>query len=381
MTVFRPGWSFYRLYNKSKPHFNTCLTGNGITNMLLPVYLYNPCQKKITALKILIIRFSSIGDIVLTTPVIRSLKQQLPGAQIHFLTKKAFGQLLLDNPYVDRLHLLGDSPDNLLKSLKTERFDYVVDLHNNLRSLRFKFALGARNFSFNKLNAEKWLKVRFKIDLLPAKHIVDRYLDTVKSLGIVNDGQGLDFFIPENSRVNPDRLAPVYRSGYIGFVIGGQHATKMLPREKIAAVCEALNYPVVLIGGPDDKANGQWIEAKGNGRVLNACGSFSLAESADLVRQARVIITHDTGLMHIAAALHKKIVVVWGNTIPEFGMYPYFPDGSSDFINFEQKLSCRPCSKIGYANCPRGHFKCMQLQNTTAIALSAHAYLAEDIQE
>ena len=325
-------------------------------------------------MKILVIRFSSIGDIVLTTPVIRCLKQQLVGAEVHFLTKANFRDVLVANPYIDQLHLLNNNESVLIQQLKAEGFDYVIDLHHNLRSLRFKLALGVRSRSFDKLNWAKWLLVKLKIKVLPDVHIVDRYLQTVAFLGILNDDQGLDYFIPEQSQLPENQLAPVYRVGYVAFVIGGQHATKMLPREKIVAICQAVQRPVVLLGGPEDKAKGDWIAEQGNGKIYNACGSFKLNESADLLRKAQVVVTHDTGLMHIAAAFRQKIVVVWGNTVPEFGMYPYLPQ-NQPFQSFEQQLSCRPCSKIGYSACPKGHFKCMQQQDTAAIAAAVRVLL------
>lgn len=326
------------------------------------------------AVKVLLIRFSSIGDIVLTTPVIRCLKQQCLGAEVHFLTKASFREVLTANPYVDRLHLLDKNETELIQQLKAEQFDYIIDLHHNLRSLRFKLALGVRNRSFDKLNWAKWLLVKLKINLLPNQHIVDRYLATVAFLGIQNDGQGLDYFIPENSQLPDNQLAPVYRAGYVAFVIGGQHATKMLPREKILDICLELKWPVVLLGGPDDKDKGAWIAEQGNGKIFNACGHFKLNESVDLLRKAQAVISHDTGLMHIAAAFRQKIFVVWGNTVPEFGMYPYLPN-DQQFTNFEQKLACRPCSKIGYSACPKGHFNCMQLHSTHKIAASVRAVL------
>ncbi|MEQ9415680.1 MAG: glycosyl transferase, partial [Cyclobacteriaceae bacterium] len=127
-------------------------------------------------MKILIIRFSSIGDIVLTTPVIRVLKTQVDNAEIHYATKARFAGLLKENPYVDKLHLLDDKLGLLITDLKREKFDHIIDLHNNLRTRIIKFSLGVKSSSFNKLNWEKWLMVNLKINKLPSLHIVDRYL-------------------------------------------------------------------------------------------------------------------------------------------------------------------------------------------------------------
>ena len=310
-------------------------------------------------LKILIIRFSSIGDIILTTPVIRCLKQQLKGAEIHYLTKKNFKTVLSSNPYIDKLHLLDERLSDTISQLKAENFDVIIDLHHNLRTLIIKTRLGVRSSSFDKLNWQKWLIVNFKINRLPEMHIVDRYLKTTEFLGIKNDGKGLDYFL--NAEYDLAALLPETHRDYIGVVIGAQHATKRLPQHQLVRLCKSIEQPVVLLGGPDDSSRAEEICREAGPMVFNGCGIFSLDESAYLVKMARQIITHDTGLMHIAAAFSKPIISVWGNTIPEFGMYPY--QTSQSIIAEVKHLSCRPCSKIGYKKCPLGHFKCMNDQD------------------
>ena len=308
--------------------------------------------------KILIIRFSSIGDVVLTTPVIRCVKQQL-AVEVHYLTKASFAGLLESNPYVDRVHTIDKDVDHaLVQKLRAEQFDFVIDLHNNLRTLRLKSALKVPSKSFPKLNVQKWLLVTFKVRRMPDVHIVDRYLETVKHLGVENDGEGLDYFIPEGSLVELNRLPETHALGYVAVVIGGQHATKMMPLAKLIEVCHALKSPVVLLGGPEDAAKGEAILDAIGPQVFNACGKFKLDESASLVQQALWVITHDTGLMHVAAAFKKRIVSVWGNTVPELGMHPYLPDAGSKMVEIKN-LSCRPCSKIGFSKCPKKHFHCM----------------------
>ena len=325
--------------------------------------------------KILVIRFSSIGDIVLTSPVVRCLKQQ-SGSEVHFLTKQSFGAILSDNPYIDKVFTIHKKVSEVLPALRMEGYDVIIDLHRNLRSLQIKLALfRVRHYSFDKLNLEKWLMVKLKINQLPDVHIVDRYLKTAEPLGIKNDGKGLDYFIPPEDELDVNNwiassgtdvkvlTAPANQSStaYTAFVIGAAHATKRLPRERIIAWCQQISGPVILLGGPDDRENGEFIAAQCGPHVLNACGKLRLHQSASVVRQARLVITHDTGLMHVAAAFKKPIWSVWGNTIPSFGMYPYYPEGMGPDRRFEvQGLSCRPCSKIGYAECPKGHFRCMR---------------------
>ena len=205
--------------------------------------------------------------------------------------------------------------------------------------------------------------VNLKIDRLPPVHIVDRYLDTVAELGVKNDGQGLDYFIPPADEVAPASIIGEAPS-FIALAIGAAHATKRIPLEKVIEICRGTSEPIILLGGPAEAEDGAAIAAQSGSHVFNACGNLRLHQSASLIRQARLVITPDTGMMHIAAAFHKKIISVWGNTIPEFGMYPYYPEGMNRNATFEvQGLSCRPCSKIGHPKCPRGHFKCMRQLN------------------
>ena len=324
-------------------------------------------------MKVLVIRFSSIGDIVLTTPVVRVLKTQLSDAQVHYCTKKGYAGILKANPYIDKLHLLEGSIKDLIQELKAEKFDYIIDLHHNLRSMLIKRRLGVPSSSFDKINFDKWMMVNFKINRLPNVHIVDRYLAAAAPLGVKADELGLDYFIPEQDEVPMDWLPETHRSGYVAYAIGAQHNTKKLPLARMIELCDKINKPIVLLGGKEDADNGAEIERffqqqdssayeeglrELNKRTLifNACGKFNLNQSASLVRQAKHVFSHDTGLMHIAAAFKKPIISIWGNTIPEFGMYPY----RTQFTILEKKgLSCRPCSKIGYNKCPKGHFLCM----------------------
>ncbi len=323
-------------------------------------------------MKILVLRFSSIGDIVLTTPVLRALAQQVPGAQVHFATKPAYRGLLEPNPYVARVHCLTGSLGELVRELRAEQFDYIIDLHNNLRTRLIKLRLGVKSSSFDKLNGPKWLLVNFKIDRLPRVHIVARYLAAAAPLGVADDGQGLDYFIPESQEVDPVTLPAPFQRGYVAVAIGAQHATKRLPLEKLVELCQRLApRPIMLLGGPEDAPVAEALVAAvspecslshsvAQSLIENGCGRYSLHQSASLLRQASFVVSHDTGLMHIAAAFGRPIFSVWGNTVPAFGMYPY----RTEFQVLEVPgLSCRPCSKIGYAKCPQGHFRCMREQN------------------
>lgn len=335
--------------------------------------------------KILIVRFSSIGDIVLTTPVIRCVKEQT-GAEIHFLTKSAFRGILEHNPHLTKVWSIKKDLKEVANDLQKEGFSAVIDLHNNLRCRMLGLKLwGVKFYRFNKLNREKWLLTKWGINRMPEVHIVQRYLAAAAPLGVVDDGKGLEYY-PGEATVNYDFMSPRLQSSrategshgsvsqsqetnpftgpphFLAFVIGAAHATKRLTEAKMIEFCQAYPGTTLLLGGPAEQAQGERIAAAAGSHVINTCGQFSLHQSAILVRDAAAVLTHDTGMMHIAAAYRKPIVSIWGNTVPAFGMYPYLPglEAVEPTRRLEvEGLSCRPCSKIGYQECPKGHFNCI----------------------
>lgn len=313
-------------------------------------------------IKFLIIRLSSIGDIVLTSPVVRCLKEQVEGAEVHFVTKRKYQPVIAPNPYIEKVHTFSENLPELISRLQQEQFDYIIDLHQNFRSNRIKSRLGIPSFSYKKLNIEKFLLVNFKINRLPDKHIVDRYLETLSVFDVKNDGKGLDFFIPESELFNFSELPENFRNGFVAFVIAGTWSTKKLPVSKVAEICNRIPFPVVLLGGKSENAEAEAIVAQTSKNVLNMAGKITLYQSAEFVREARLVLSNDTGLMHIAAAFKKKILSFWGNTVPEFGMVPYKAHPASAMLEVPG-LKCRPCSKLGYRKCPKKHFRCMADQN------------------
>lgn len=321
--------------------------------------------------KILIIRFSSIGDIVLTSPVVRCIKKQMPETEIHYLTKKSFSILVESNPYIDKIHLLDDNLSKTIKDLENENFDFIIDLHNNIRTFKIKWHLEKPVRSFNKINIRKWLLVNFKLNILPEKHIVQRYLETARRLKIFDDGEGLDYFIPKEDEIKLSDFPLTHLHGYASLVIGAQYYTKKLPLIKLKELCEKIQIPVIVIGGIEDSITGNELEKLFPYKVFNACGKFNLNQSASIIRQSKIVITNDTSMMHIAAAFKKIIHSFWGNTVPIFGMQPYFGSNakyqslykSNSFLHEAKNVNCRPCSKIGFQKCPKGHFNCMMKQS------------------
>ncbi|MCB0395574.1 MAG: glycosyltransferase family 9 protein [Flavobacteriales bacterium] len=322
-------------------------------------------------MKILVIRLSSIGDVLLTSPLLRAIKQQRPDIEIDFLTKRRFLDVIRENPNISRCHYFDQSLSEIVPLLTEGNYDLVIDLHKNFRSARVKRAVKSKSHSFPKLNIRKWLLVQGKINVMPDIHVVDRYFKAARSLGVKPDNHGLDFYLDPTTTTPEEILPPLYSDGYLGVVIGAQHETKCMPPEGLAAIIRKINKPTVLLGGSMESEKAEIImNLLPQAEIYNACGNRSLMESARLVRHARCLVTHDTGLMHVGAAFQVPMAVLWGNTVPAFGMGPYYGKHSNTpwFSAEVKELRCRPCSKIGFDSCPKKHFKCMVNQDTEAIA-------------
>jgi ADP-heptose:LPS heptosyltransferase len=318
--------------------------------------------------KILIIRFSAIGDVVLTSPVVRCVRNKFPNATIHFLVKEKFKAAVERNIHISKCITFKDHPNEVLNELQHQQYDFVVDLQRNNKSTRLRKKLNRPSGTFPKLNIQKFIFTRLKINLLPKIHVVDRYFDAVKNLGVVNDNEGLEFFIEKEELLFSVEQIMVLRSNYIALVLGATYFTKRIPLKKLEEIIAGIKGSVILLGGPDEKDLGEELEKKFT-NVINTAGNCSLEQSAHYVKNAETVITSDTGLMHIAAAFNKRIISVWGNTVPAFGMYAYLPKNPENNIVIENKnLRCRPCSKLGYQKCPKKHFKCMLNHDSKNIA-------------
>ncbi|HMQ08275.1 MAG TPA: glycosyltransferase family 9 protein [Saprospiraceae bacterium] len=312
--------------------------------------------------KVLIIRLSSIGDILLTTPIIRCIKQQW-SASIHFLTLRRFVSLLEYNPYIDSLLLY---EKGIIPRLRSEEYDLVIDLHRNAKSFIIKSLIQRPVITYRKHNIEKWLLVRFNMHCIPAGHVIDRYFQALDKTGIQNDGRGLDFFVDPRIEKKSKILLP---SGpYYVLVLGGTYFTKRISLNKAMEIISKIDLPVVLLGGSDVKKTGDFISEKFPDKARSLAGIISIHSSAALIKHSRFVVTGDTGLMHLASAFQKKIFVLWGNTVPAFGLGPYITIREKNIVtNIESQLSCRPCSKLGHQECPKRHFLCMESLDISSI--------------
>ncbi len=329
-------------------------------------------------MRLLFIRLSSIGDIVFTTPAIRCAKLQIPNAEIHFLTKASMKDVTVANPYIDQFHYFDNNLSFLIDQLKGIHFDYIIDLHKNFRTFKIKKALGVPALTYEKLSIQKFLLTKLHFNFMPHRHIADRCLDTLKSLGVVNDGKGLDHFIPVSLALSAKDIPTAHQAGYVAFVIGASYATKKLPLEQLRQLCQLIEYPIVLIGGKEDAAIGAQVASANPTKIYNACGKFNLHESALLVKQSKTVVSHDTGFLYIACAYHKKTVAIWGATSPALQVERYYPEDlvlQDMYMNaIVPHLSCQPCSNYGTQKCPQGHFSCMRKQNLNEIASKVNSY-------
>ncbi|MBA4407450.1 hypothetical protein C0389_09260 [bacterium] len=303
--------------------------------------------------KILVIRLSSLGDILLTTPVIRALKLQYPFAKIDFIVKAEFKEALHFNPNISQLFIYDkENADKLNSELEVNGYELVIDLQNNLRSKRLIRRLGENILRFKKPSIEKFLLVWFKINLLKdLKTISQRYAETAR----VNiDGMGLELFLSENSTA---QLEDGIR--YIGICPGSKHFSKRWPLEYFIQLGNELiktGYKSVVFGGKTDAELCRKISD-------NIPGSFNLQNDDNLLQTAtdmkkcEVILTNDSGLMHTASAVGVPLISIFGSTVREFG---FFPADKQNLILENKSLSCRPCSHIGKSSCPKKHFKCMK---------------------
>lgn len=322
-------------------------------------------------MKILVIQFSSISDVILATPVVRVMKSDLQHV-VHFATKKDYVPILEANPYLDKTHSLNGSINHLIRELRKEQFDLIVDLQSDLTTRILRTRLGKKSLSFKSMRFRHWLFVKFKLNFLPNIHVVERYMKVIQPLEAKMDSLGLDYFIPDKDEVEESWLPQTHSNGYAVFAISGAFNTNKLPVKRMIELCDRINKPIVLIGDKEGIITAKQIEdffEPGSEKeekeiedlnkktvIFNACGKFSINQSASVLSRASWVFTHDNAMMHIAAAFKKPIYSIWGNTMPTFGKYPY----RTQFTIFENnKLRCRPCSTSGFEKCPKGHFKCM----------------------
>jgi heptosyltransferase-2 len=333
--------------------------------------------KRLLPNKTVVFRLSSIGDIVLASPLLRVLRAAAgPKARVDFVVKKEFADLVKFSHHLSVVHEFDDSRgfpalQELKETLRAEHYDLVVDLHDSLRTMYLRnFCDTKEVVTVDKRLYARWQLVHFKRNVYgDSVPVADRYIETVKDFGILNDGKGLELFIPDEIQFSVSgKMAKLRLNEFekvIGICPGAKHFTKRWQREKFADVsihiAKKYHAKILVFGGEQDKDDCRTIVSLINHNAFeNASadfsGEFSLLEVAAAIEFCDVIVTNDTGLMHIACARQRKVVAVFGSTVQEFGFAPY---GTESVVIENNSLDCRPCSHVGRAECPKGHFKCM----------------------
>ena len=304
-------------------------------------------------IKILVIRLSSLGDVLLTTPVLRALKNKFPSSKIHFLVKPQFTDAVRSNPNISKI--IEYDTSNIFetkRNLKSQNFKIILDLQNNFRSRQITRFVHSKKYRFKKPSLKKWLLVKFKINFLKDyKKIPQRYAESMEGLQL--DSNGLELYIPNN-------IKPVLddSKNYIGFCPGSQHRTKRWPKNYFIELGNMLvknDFKVVLFGGKNDRILCEEISNAIAGSI-NLQNEDNLLQIAADMKKCKVVVSNDSGLMHVATAMDVWVLAIFGSSVKEFGFTPY---GIKNLILENNSLHCRPCSHIGKGECPKNHFKCM----------------------
>lgn len=305
--------------------------------------------------RILIIRLSSLGDVLLTTPVIRAIKKHFPEASVDFLVREEYVDAVKFNSNINVVYALSRSEKSkfLIKVLKGNKYSFIVDLQNNIRSRLIVTSLNLSTYSFKKPTWDKYLLVRFKINRYKEiKSITERYCESIPGLKL--DKHGLELHTPQNISSG---LPP--QKNYIGLCPGSKHFTKRWPSEYFIELGNELfskGYEILVFGGKDDKEICELITSQVNGSI-NVSNDNDLLKTASEIRNCKLVICNDSGLMHVAASVGVPVIAIFGSSVREFGFSPY---GVPNLILENKSLSCKPCSHIGRSNCPKKHFKCMK---------------------
>jgi len=344
------------------------------------------------ASKILVIRFSSLGDVILTTPLLKILKQNYPGARIDYCTKAACSEVLQFNPNVDRLIPIDDNLDfnglkNLKRLIRDNSYDLIIDAHNNLRTFYLRRFIGTKTLKFKKYSLRKFLLVNFKINLMKnLPPIIERYIGTVSPLLRGVDlpdfksvkGRGVlpEIYTDDSSKQKVDNLfkelnVPAALK-LICIIPSAKHFTKIYPPEYYAEIInKSENCSFLLAGKGTDKKNIDIIKSKTGSNVYDLCDKLSVLQLAEVMKKCSLVISGDTGPMHIAEALNIPLNMIAGSSVKEFGFYP---QSQNSTVIENNGLACRPCSHIGRSECPLTHFKCMR--ELKPIEISAKAEIS-----
>jgi lipopolysaccharide heptosyltransferase II len=312
-------------------------------------------------LRILCVRFSSIGDVLLTTPLVRALHRRHPDAELYFVTKQAMAPLVVENPHLTQVIELGakERIADLARRLRVLRPTHALDLHGSLRSTALRWLVPCQWSGYSKRKFARTTMIATKVNVYGKPvPVPERYFEAARDLDAQPDGGPPEFFLAPAARAHMAHwLAEVGLDPKPFAVIapGAAHATKRWPIPHWQALTDRLRqlgYGVVAVGGPHDR---ELVDALG-ARVINVAGEFTLQETGACLARAAVLVSGDTGVMHMASGVGTPVVALFGPTVEPFGFFPYTKRAAV----LERDLSCRPCSAMGTERCPLGHHRCLQ---------------------
>ena len=318
--------------------------------------------------RIAIIRLSSFGDVLLSTPMIRSLRAALPDSHLTMISRHPFSSMIEHHPDLSEVMIYSEHLEF------PDPFDLVIDLQHNFRSKRLlKRMTYTQKVTYQKQQLSRFFYVNMKIGSFntPIRSVVERYHDTIQEFEIPLISERPDYHIHgQYQRPTNDP--------YIVIAPGAAHVTKQWPESNYLQLIERMkltysNHRIVLLGGPAEISTSDHLKSR-HPELINKTGHTSFDESAFIIKHANLVICNDSSMMHMANAMDRPIVVFFGSTTERFGFFPY---GAKYEVLQQNELRCRPCSHIGRSACPEGHFRCM-LDLTSDRAMQAVERLLGD---
>lgn len=329
---------------------------------------------------ILVIRLSSLGDVVLTTPIVRQLQRSFPQAFVDVMVAERFSEVYAHNPRVRRIwSAMGSTTVDtdldkrkleILETVPQGKYDLVVDLQHSMQSAAIRRGMGNAVVIYPKFRWQKLAMVWLKRFPAITTSIVERYRMPLQEFPLVLDTEGPEVWL-ESERdqgyyAPRSQALPIHGAHHndvptqlsVAIAVGAHHATKRWPVEYFAQLCKMLvgqGARVMLIGGVADVALCDAVSARVDVAIERYDGVTSLAETIEVLDRADVLVTNDSGVMHLGAARRVPTVAIFGSTVRQLGFEPF----GTRYVVVEHDVRCRPCSHIGRAKCPKGHFKCM----------------------
>lgn len=327
---------------------------------------------------ILIVRFSAIGDIILTTPLIRALRARHPDAVITMLTKKQYAPLVSDNPNLDEVIGIThkDSLFRIGTQIRRANYTHRLDLHGNLRTLMLKELAPGHWYSFSQRRYARYQLIHNKRNVYrDDTPVAERYFEAAEDLDVVPDGKPPEFFLSADAMERGvEWLAHAgVKEGrpFVAIAPGAAHETKRWPVDnwvKLSRLIIGTGANIVVVGGPDDSAIAGEIVARSGERAASSAGLLGLQQTGAVLKRAAALVSGDTGAMHMATGLNVPVVALFGPTVRQFGFFPY----NAIATVVERDIPCRPCTPHGGPECPLEHHYCMRqiLPDAVMAALS-----------